>query len=108
MPHHTDNSWATYARREHGSEIIEKARKKAYIALRKRQALAKHQPTLTHEQQHTDQHGTNYVAEDLDIIVRYLSDGVPDEVSDDEAFARLAQTVSTTMIGVGVAHLTRQ
>ena len=100
MPHHTDKSWATYARREHGSEIIEKARKKAYIALRKRQTMLKHQVAPTNEQQHIDERASDYVAEDLDIIVKYLSDGVPDEVSDDEAFARLAQTVSTTMIGV--------
>lgn len=70
--------------------------------------MLKHRPAPTNEQQHIDERGPDYVAEDLDIIVRYLFDGVPDEVSDDEAFARLAQTVSTTMIGVGVAHLTQQ
>lgn len=121
VPHHTEMSWNTYCGRAQNKAVIGQNRNKAHILMRKasnnqpqtngraqtppnmasvpsgRQAEASSSTTSAHPNS-----STNYVVEDLKIIIEYLAGGLPPDVSDDQIFSQLELQVCNVQ---SVAHI---
>ncbi|KAJ3549328.1 hypothetical protein NM688_g5190 [Phlebia brevispora] len=93
LSHHSQGSWANYCRKKY--DDVELVRRRAFIAWRKRESSAPtNAPAVTNVSSVTQEMPvSNFIVEDLDIIVGYLSGGVPEGLSDDEAFKQLALQV---------------
>ena len=122
VPHHPERSWYQYCTVK-GRKVIDRARNKAFIASRKassaqhEKSSSSSRPTPVSEDVLTNVgkissspsaqiHGlpsnaavshttstTNYVAEDLAIIIQYLRNGIPEDTDDDQIFRQLAAEV---------------
>ena len=92
-----------YLGRPEHKNIIERARNKAFIALRKaggehkEEPASRPAPSSARAASHQD-----YYEQDLDLIVKHLKSEWPESMSDEQIFAQLAREVS--LASRGSAH----
>ena len=94
VPHHSVASWQSYAGRTEPKQVLTDAKNSGHIRARKQERQQVDRSARVSPKKRASQM-SDVVAEDAMIMAEFLKNGVPEGVSDEDAYAELAWMVGS-------------